>query len=368
MPSASGVRRPGALSPRRGGIEVSEVQRARMLSSAVAVVSEYGYGQMSVARVTGRARVSRRTFYDVFEDREDCFLAVFDDAVARVSGLVVDAYGGAGGGWRERVRGALLALLSFLDGEPEVGSLLVVDALRAGPRVLARRAEVLRGVGVALDGGAPARGKSSRALGDLTGEGVVGAVFSVIHTRLLAREGRGSLVDLLGPLMAMIVLPYMGSAAAERERSGARRGARTVWVGRKSSSDRSKDRMGSSIGQQRPARLADSVLGGDPLVDLPMRLTYRTLRVLSVIGERSGASNREVADLAGVADQGQMSKLLARLERLGLVHNAAVGHGHRGGRRQPTGEPNVWRLTVLGEDVCRSLVVNGLGSFEEGSV
>ena len=52
---------------------MSEVQRARMLSAAVRVVSEYGYQKMSVARVAGGARVSRRTFYDVFEDREDCF-------------------------------------------------------------------------------------------------------------------------------------------------------------------------------------------------------------------------------------------------------------------------------------------------------
>jgi AcrR family transcriptional regulator len=348
-----------ARQRRSAGVsQVSEVQRARMLSSAVAVVSEYGYGKMSVARVTGRARVSRRTFYDFFEDREDCFLTVFDDAVARVSGLVVGAYEGERGGWSERVRAALLALLVFLDGEPEVGSLLVVDALRAGPRVLARRAEVLRGVGVALDGGAPSRGKSSKALGDLTGEGVVGAVFSVIHTRLLAGRG-GALVELLDPLLGMVLLPYLGVAAA-------RRGIQTSSVGGK---ERSEGRVGSSSGQQRrPARVAGRSVVSDPLAGLPMRLTYRTLRVLSVIGERSGASNREVADLAGVSDQGQMSKLLARLERLGLVRNAAVGHGHRGGRRQPTGEPNVWRLTVLGEDVCRSLVVNGLGSFEEGSV
>ena len=87
-----GRRRPGvasapssSVSMRHGGVRVAEVQRARMLSSAIQVVSEYGYGRMSVARVTGGARVSRRTFYDLFEDREDCFLAVFDDAMARVT-------------------------------------------------------------------------------------------------------------------------------------------------------------------------------------------------------------------------------------------------------------------------------------------
>ena len=56
-----------------------------------------------------------------------------------------------------------------------------------------------------------------------------------------------------------------------------------------------------------------------------MRLTYRTVRVLSVIGEAPGASNREVAEGSGIADQGQISKLLARLERLQLIENTGGG-------------------------------------------
>ena len=58
--------------------QVSEIQRSRMLAAAVDAVEEVGYARMTVAQVIARARVSRKTFYDVFEDREDCFLAVFD--------------------------------------------------------------------------------------------------------------------------------------------------------------------------------------------------------------------------------------------------------------------------------------------------
>lgn len=325
---------PASVPIRRGSVQVSEVQRSRMLSSAVQVVSEYGYGQMSVARVTGRARVSRRTFYDVFEDREDCFLAIFDEAVARVSESVVPAYEQERA-WREKVRAALAVLLEFLDEQPEVGPLLVVDALRAGPRVLQRRAEILEGLGTALDQGG-LKGKAPRGLPDLTGEGVVGAVFSVIHTRLSA-ERPGSLVGLLNPLMAMIALPYQGSAAAQRELE--RPVQEIARVPR--AHGRSSGVTVSSPSSLYPVK--------DPLADLPMRLTYRTLRVLSAIGERSGASNREIADTAGVHDQGQMSKLLARLERLELIHNTTAGQG----RHQPTGEPNAWCLTARGEEVER---------------
>lgn len=69
--------------------EMGEIQRARLLTAAVEVVSELGYGGMSTARVSARAGVSRKTFYDLFSDREDCFLAVFDDAVARIAAVVL---------------------------------------------------------------------------------------------------------------------------------------------------------------------------------------------------------------------------------------------------------------------------------------
>jgi DNA-binding IclR family transcriptional regulator len=81
-----------------------------------------------------------------------------------------------------------------------------------------------------------------------------------------------------------------------------------------------------------------------------MRVTGRTLMVVEAIGKLPGASNREVATAAGITDQGQISKLLARLERLGLIEN--TGHGHL------SGEPNAWHLTPLGERVTTQLNFN----------
>ncbi|HST56186.1 MAG TPA: helix-turn-helix domain-containing protein, partial [Solirubrobacteraceae bacterium] len=71
--------------------------------------------------------------------------------------------------------------------------------------------------------------------------------------------------------------------------------------------------------------------------------TYRTLRALYVIVEHPGASNREVGDGAGIADQGQASKLLARLETLGLIENTGEGH--------TKGATNAWQLTARGAEV-----------------
>ncbi len=339
------ITRQGHGRTRPGAVQVSEMQRARMLSSAVQVVSEYGYEKMSVARVAGRARVSRRTFYDLFADREDCFFAAFDEAVARAERVVLDACGDANSrSWRDQVRARLTELLLFFDEQPQVGSLLVVDALTAGPRVLRRRAQVLARVSAVLDrtGSRSQRAKGSSASGEssgLVGEGVVGAVFSVLHTRLVADGTPEMLADLLNPLMAMIVLPYLGPAAAQRE---LRRPVPEV-------------RRASKVRGQGNGRVT-AVSVNDPLADLPMRLTYRTMRVLGAITERPGSSNREIGDAAGASDQGQISKLLTRLEKLGLVENT-TGQGH-----QPTGEPNAWCLTALGERVSEAMLVSSTRS------
>jgi AcrR family transcriptional regulator/DNA-binding MarR family transcriptional regulator len=293
-----------------------------MLSSAVAVVSEHGYGQMSVARVTGLAGVSRRTFYDLFADREDCFLAVFEATVERATELVGAACHGKRS-WREQVRAGLATMLGFLDEEPGVGRLLIVDALTAGPRVLVRRAQVLEQLSGALHREA-VQANPTRVLPPLTGEGVIGALLGVIHSRLLVDEP-GSLLELLGALMGMILLPYQGPAAAQREL--------------KRPTPKLEPMLKLPQLQRMPV--------GSARAEMPMRITYRTLRVLTVIAERPRASNREIADRAGIADQGQTSKLLARLERLGLIHNTRPG--------QPSGEPNVWQLTPHGRELQQAI-------------
>jgi AcrR family transcriptional regulator len=298
---------------------MSEIQRARLLAGAIDVVAEHGYGGMSVARVTGRAGVSRRTFYDLFEDREDCFLAVFEQALARATRVAREAAAGETS-WRARVRAGLSALLVFGGEEPVLTSLMIVDALGAGPRVRARRAQ-----GLAVLIGIVERGRAQARPGceppPLTAEGVVGAVIAVLHARLSELEDP-RLLGLLNPLMSMIVLPYLGRTAAARELAHP---------------------------TPRLPRARKALPARDPLEGLGMRFTYRTLRVLSVVAEHPGSSNRQVADAAGIHDQGQISKLLVRLQHAGLVQNSADRHTR--------GEPNAWVLTRRGEEietvVCR---------------
>ena len=288
--------------------------------------------------------MSRRTFYEQFGDREDCFLALFDEALERASKIAQEAAAiavAAGGGdrWCERVRVGLFALLVLVEDDAAIGSLLIVDALAVGPKVLERRTRALEALKAVIDGG---RVEAKRARGapspppPLTAEGVLGAVLSVVHARLLERAAgspvkngsprrQASLTALLNPLMGMIVLPYLGQAAAaqelERPKPKVSRAPRTPRA------------------PQKPAT--------DPLQDLEMRLTSRTLLVLAAISERPGASNRQIADVAGIHDQGQISKLLGRLERLGLIANYGAG--------QAKGEANAWGLTPKGQEIETAL-------------
>jgi AcrR family transcriptional regulator len=324
---------------------VADIQRARIVAAMVEVAAERGFGGATVARVVARSAVSRRTFYEFFSDREECFLAAFDDALARIARVLAPAYEQPSK-WHEQIRAGLTALLQFLDDEPLMGRLVVVEALGAGPKALERRRRVLAQIITAVDEGRSLTGipkghtagretKRGDGPSPLTAEGIVGAVFSVVHGRMTAcpppamggpRMGEGDrrplvacprMGELVNPLMSLIVLPYLGAAAARGEL------------------DRPLP--------ERPDR-APAPARIDPLAELGMRLTYRTMRVLLAVGERPGASNRAVGHAAGVEDQGQISKLLARFARLGLIESTSDG---------AKGAANAWRLTERGEWVLQ---------------
>jgi AcrR family transcriptional regulator len=303
---------------------VAEMQRLRLLAGAVGAIDEYGYAHTTVGHITARARVSRRTFYELFADRDACLAALLEDMV----GMLERELAGAGLGdlpWRERIRGGLWAILSLLDREPALARVCVVQVLRGGAGVLARRDEMLARLAAVLDEGREEGARGAQCT-PLTGEGLVGAAFGIVYARLRRGE-RAPLTGVFSELMGMIVLPYLGPAAARREQ------ARPVPVE-------------AADMEQAPVEYLGE---RDPLAGARMRLTYRTARVLQCVAAQPGASNRVVAEHAGVADFGQISKLLRRLERLGLVSNTGGGH--------QSGEPNAWRLTARGRQVTGRLRV-----------
>lgn len=320
--------RPFAMR-RDGGVHVPDIQRSRLLAAAVGVVDELGYAGASVTHITERARVSRRTFYELFDNREECLVAVLEGAVARVTSEISGA-DLTGLPWRERVRGGLWVILSFFDREPALARVCVVRSQGAAQSVLARRQEILDGLASIVGEGGREGSGATRPV-ELTAQGIVGGVFSILYARLL-RAHDERLCDLLGELMAMIVLPYQGQAAARREQTRPAPPPLSVAEG---------------VGE----RLISPLGSVEPLAVLPMRLTYRTAMVLQALADHPGQSNRQVAGLVGISDQGQISKLLARLQRIGLLQNAADGAHDKG-------EANQWVLTNTGQQVTHSIQVH----------
>ncbi len=328
-PAASAVPKRADRDAAGQGVRLAEIQRSRLLAAAVRAVDELGWANTTVADIVARSRISRRTFYETFANREECLAAVFEDLLGVITGELATA-GLEGLAWRERVRRGLWVILGFFDREPVLARVCVVQALSGSPGVLECREEVLGRLVAVVDGGR-FEGARGGECTPLTAEGLVGAAFGIVYARLLKGQ-RGPLTGLLGELMGMIVLPYLGPAAARRELS---RPAPVATAP-------------AAAGRAESVRgVVSDRLVGDPLESVPMRLTYRTSRVLEGVAENPAASNRQVGEYADIQDAGQVSKLLRRLERLGLLVNSGLGH--------QMGEPNAWRLTTRGELVARSI-------------
>lgn len=305
-----------------GQVQIAAMQRARLLAAAVGAVCELGWEGASVARITDRAGVSRRTFYELFENRDECLVALLEGIVAQIT-AEIESQHLVGLAWRERVRDGLWTVLCFFDREPALARVCLVESRRAGGVTLEYRQRIIDDLVEIVDEG---RGKSARSgdAGALAAQGVVGGICEVLYSRLV-KGSEGPLRDLLGELMGMIVLPYLGVAASQREQH---RPAPTV----ESSDPQVKGEEDAPVG------------ASDLLASLPMRLTFRTANVLQALQRHPGQSNRQVAKLVGISDQGQMSKLLSRLARLGLLINTSA-----------MGERNRWELTPTGSRVTRSI-------------
>jgi AcrR family transcriptional regulator len=259
--------------------------------------------------VIGLAGVSRRTFYESFNGRNDCLLAAIDRAVALAHARALEEWA-TQGHWLDRVRVTLAALLEFFDREPQLARLCFVHSNSPAPPIVARRQEIVGELASLLDGGRSSKASWPPAL---TSEALVGGALSVVQARLL-RPRQDKLADLTGPLTSFIVLPFCGTHVAGRE------------LRRRPHKTPRRDVPSSTNGfAPRPK----------------LRITYRTVQVLYAIAAEPGLSNREVSTRAGITDEGQVSKLLRRLAAAGLIENF--------GRGPTLGGANSWRLTAAGQ-------------------
>lgn len=193
---------------------VTRSQRDRLLDAAVRVVAEKGYAAATVADLTRVAGVSRTTFYELFEDKEACFLAAYDNAVDAIVRRVTAAYESEAR-WPDRACAGLAALLGALAEEPALARLALVDIGAAGPAAQRRyRAAIQRltplfeeGRDFAPDGRRLPPNTSRMAVGGVTG----------LVSDALSEGYADDLPSLLSDVLFATLVPYIGPDAATRE-------------------------------------------------------------------------------------------------------------------------------------------------------
>jgi AcrR family transcriptional regulator len=215
---------PGKQLPRgRHGLpreQVTESQRTRIIQSMIEAVAARGYQETRVVDVVEGAGVSRATFYDLFDDIEDCFLESYDYVSARLFATVSDTFNEKPDApWAERIRTSMAAYLGLLADWPEGARFAIVEVLAAGPNALVRRDAVLRQFTEFVEAG---RNQSSLELPGITSVAIVGGINELLYSEVL-HGATARLPARLPDIVFWITQPFLGAeeAAAERERARA---------------------------------------------------------------------------------------------------------------------------------------------------
>ena len=192
---------------------VIDNQRERLLAALVITVADDGYASTTISKVTRRATVSWRSFYELFESKEDCFLAAYEEAMGELRGRFAQAFEQEGE-WAQAIRAGIAAMLAFLEAEPNLARLCMVEAMVAGSVASKRYEAAIESFVPYFREGREGRPKEiGDRLSASTEETLVGGVFSVISRQI--RGGGGSeLESLLAGLVEFALTPYLGGEEA----------------------------------------------------------------------------------------------------------------------------------------------------------
>lgn len=206
------------LPPGRHGLPrefVSHNQRERLIAGLAEAVAENGYAGTTIAHITRNAAVSRRTFYEHFASKDECFIAAYDMVMTELRRRVSEAFDREEE-WPQAVRAGIGAMLEFLATEPHLARLSMVEALVAGPVVVERYDAAIQSLVPYFAAGR--EGLTDEVLAGLsptTEEALVGGMVSLISRRIFA-DRTDELESLLPDLVEFTLTPYLGSAAAAK--------------------------------------------------------------------------------------------------------------------------------------------------------
>jgi AcrR family transcriptional regulator len=206
------------LPPGRHGLPrefVAHNQRERLIAGLAEAIAENGYAGTTIAHITRHAAVSRRTFYEHFASKDECFVAAYETVMTELRERVAKAFDEADD-WPHAVKAGIGAMLHFLAAEPNLARLCMVEALVAGPVVVERYDAAIQSFVPYFQSGR--EGRSAKVLSRLspaTEEALVGGMVSLISRRIIAGKAE-ELESLLPDLVEFTLTPYLGGAAAAK--------------------------------------------------------------------------------------------------------------------------------------------------------
>jgi len=190
---------------------ISQHQRARIIDALTREAAEKGYPAVTVADVVKRAGIARKTFYENFSSKEECFLAAQELAMSTALERVVEA-AGTFESWPRQVRAGLAAFLDYVAAEPALGRTCMVEALSAGPAAVKYHEESQQAFVSLLRIGRSVSFNGSE-LPEALEEAIVGGVFWIVYQRLTSNT-EDSVSALLPELVEFALVPYLGTEAA----------------------------------------------------------------------------------------------------------------------------------------------------------
>jgi AcrR family transcriptional regulator len=190
---------------------VADNQRGRILMATIDATADVGYARMSVEDIVRGAGVSRRTFYELFANKHEAFLAAFDAA----AGALLHTFETASEQettFEGKVIAGFRAFVETLEATPGPAQVCIVEALAAGTEAIERRTAVMASFSELIEDNAPMVA-GSHQLPALTAETIVGGVYETIFRRIAAGRVH-ELPALLPDLIESALLPYVGPRAA----------------------------------------------------------------------------------------------------------------------------------------------------------
>ena len=117
---------------------MAQSQHTRLLEAVGRAVAEKGYAATTIDDIVRGAGVSKKTFYEHFRDKEECFLAAYEAAADELFARVREAQSDPDS-WLERTRAGISAYLRWLAAEPALARVFLIEVAAAGPRAAERR-------------------------------------------------------------------------------------------------------------------------------------------------------------------------------------------------------------------------------------